>query len=142
MLQSKRLYFLGFLSYIIFQKLFYCLSGLANILLIYFDISKSLYITILILSGIISLLFLVVLFRYIMKLALNSRRIMTLFFVLVIVVLSYFGINKYAGYLAENDKSVGIETLKYFAYPEFIFAATMGVSILLLLTLIKRRESK
>ena len=142
MLQSKRLYFSGFLSYIIFQKLFYCLSGIANILLIYFDINRSLYMTTLILSGIISLLFLGVLFRYLIKTELNSRRIITLFFILIIVVLSYFGINKYTGYLAENDKSVDIEVLKYFAYPEFVFAATVGVSILLLFTFIKRAESK
>ena len=141
MLQSKRLYFSGFLSYIIFQKLFYFLSGLANTLLIYFDISKSLYITILIFAGIASLLFLRILFRYLIKTELNTRRIITLFFVLVVVVLSYFGINKYTGYLAENDKSVDMETLKYFAYPEFIFAITAGISIFFLFMLIKRRES-
>ncbi len=131
--QNNLLFIKSIFIYLIFQKLYYSLCSINNIILIKFNPDGKLYFLGFIFSGIVTLLVICFLYKKLIENVEATRfNLIKSMFLFFIILSLYFLLNKLTGNLYENlnNQEVFKKHIEYVGYTEIVYFFTALIGLI------------
>lgn len=141
---KSNIFLVSVLMYIMFEKVFYILFSLNNIIMFKINTNNNLYFLGFILSAISSLIVMFFLYRFFIKQTVYDKKFLIKVLILFIVVLLvYFGLNRYSGILSETstNQETFLKLTTYYSYVDIIYFITSAILLLVFFIAPSSRKS-
>ena len=141
---KSNIFLVSVLMYIMFEKVFYILFSLNNIIMFKINTNNNLYFLGFILSAISSLIVMFFLYRFFIKQTVYDKKFLIKVLILFIVVLLvYFGLNRYSGILSETstNQETFLKLTTYYSYVDIIYFITSAILLLVFVIAPSSRKS-
>lgn len=117
--------FIGIIIYLIYEKLFYILFSINDILLFMFKFNNTIYLFGFIISTLFTICGVFIIYNDVVKKVFTNKLIVKYIFILIALALIFFSVNYMMGYIGkssrEMDKEVSI-FMEYYEYRNIIYS--------------------